>query len=141
MNFYRRFIPHGASLLQPLHVLLSKSSPKELVWSESATAAFSAIKDALAQATLLVHPKVGAPTSIMTSCTAVGAVLQQFIDGQWQPLAYFSKILKLAETRYSAYDRELLAIYMAIKHFRYFIEGRQFYILTDHKPLRELLLS
>lgn len=137
MNFYRRFIPHEASLLQPLHVLLSKSSPKELVWSESATAAFSAIKDALAQATLLVHPKVGAPTSIMTdaSSTAVGAVLQQFIDGQWQPLAYFSKNLKPAETRYSAYDRELLAIYMAIKLFRYFIKGRQFYILTDHKPL------
>ena len=36
---------------------------------------------------------------------------------QWQLLAYFSKNLKPAETRYSPYDRELLAIYMAIKHF------------------------
>ena len=66
---------------------------------------------------------------------AVGAVLQQFIDNRWQPLAYFSKSLTPAETRYSAFDRELLAIYLAIKHFQYFVEGRQFYILTDHKPL------
>lgn len=67
--------------------------------------------------------------------TAVGAVLQQHIAGQWQPLAYFSKALKPAETRYSVFDRELLAIYLAIKHFRYFIEGRQFHVMTDHKPL------
>ena len=69
------------------------------------------------------------------SSTAVGAVLQQCIDEQWQPLAYFSKALKPSETRYSAFDRELLAIYLAIKHFRYFVEGRQFYVVTDHKPL------
>jgi cleavage and polyadenylation specificity factor subunit 1 len=50
-------------------------------------------------------------------------------------LAFFSKGLKPAETRYSTFDRELLAIYLAIKHFRYFLEGRNFHILTDHKPL------
>ena len=48
-------------------------------------------------------------------------------------LSLFS--LKPAETRYSTYDRELLAIYLAIKHFRYFLEGRNFHVLTDHKPL------
>ena len=64
-------------------------------------------------------------------------MLQQRIAGQWQPLAYFSKALGLkpAKNRYSAFDRELLAIYLAIKHFRYFIEGHQFHVLTDHKPL------
>ena len=83
------------------------------------------------------YSKAEAPTCIMTdaSSTAVGAVLQQCIDEQWQPLAYFSKALKPSETRYSAFDRELLAIYLAIKHFRYFVEGRQFYVVTDHKPL------
>ena len=133
MNFYHRFIPNGASLLHPLNLLLSKSSPKTLVWDDTATSAFAAIKDALAEATLLAHPMVGAPTSIMTdtSSIAVGAMLQQYIDGQWQPLTYFSKSLKPSETRYSAFDR----VYLAVKHFRYFIEGRQFYVVTDHKPL------
>ncbi len=45
------------------------------------------------------------------------------------------KKLLPAETRYSTFDRELLAIYLSIKHFRHFVEGRQFHISTDHKPL------
>ena len=40
-----------------------------------------------------------------------------------------------AETRYSTFDRELLAVYLAIKHFCHFLEGRHFHVLTDHKPL------
>ena len=50
-------------------------------------------------------------------------------------LLIFSKKLKPAETRYSTFDKELLAIYLAIKHFRHFVEGRSFCVLTDHKPL------
>ena len=97
----------------------------------------------LAQATLLVHPKPDAPTNIVTDASdvAVGAVLQQLINCEWHPIAYFSKQLKPQETRYSAFDRELLAIYLAIKHFRHFIEGCNFHILTDHKPLTHALSS
>jgi len=137
VNFYRRFIPNAAKLLQPLNILLSKSSPKTLTWNDDAATAFTAVKIALADATLLSHPQLGAPTCIMTdaSDSAVGAVLQQLINGHWQPLAFFSKSLKPSETRYSAFDRELLAIYLAVKHFRHFVEGREFFILTDHKPL------
>ncbi len=47
----------------------------------------------------------------------------------------FSKKMNPAETRYSTFDRELLAVYLAIKHFRHFLEGRDFHVLTDHKPL------
>ncbi len=66
------------------------------------------------------HPEHSAPTCIMTDAseTAVGAVLQQLIAGQWQPLLYFSKALKPAQTHYSAFDRELLVIYLSIKHFQ-----------------------
>ncbi len=46
-----------------------------------------------------------------------------------------------AETRYSAFDKELLAIYLAIQHFRYYLEGRPFHVLTDHKPLTFALNS
>ena len=75
------------------------------------------------------------------SATAVGGVLQQFIEGVWRPLSFFSKLLTPAETRYSAFDRELLAAYLSIKHFRYFVEGRNFTLLTDHKPLTYALSS
>ena len=75
------------------------------------------------------------------SDTAVGAVLQQRIESVWSPLAYFSRKLKPAETKYSMFDRELLAIDLAIKHFQHFLEGRQFSVITDHKPLTFALAS
>ena len=90
VNFYRGFIPNGATILHPL---LSKSTPNTLTWTDATVAAFNSVKEALAEATLLVHPQPGAPTCIMADAfeAAVGAVLQQFIGGQWQPLAYFSQ--------------------------------------------------
>ena len=69
------------------------------------------------------------------SDTAVGAVLQQYVNGTWRPISFFSRKMTPAETRYSTFDRELLAVYLAIKHFRHFLEGRRFHVLTDHKPL------
>jgi hypothetical protein len=55
--------------------------------------------------------------------------------GSWQPLAFYSKKLSGAGTRYSTFDRELLAAFSAVRHFRFLLEGRQFRLLTDHKPL------
>ena len=139
VNFYHRFIPHCAHELQPLHKLLtvSKHKTKDIQWTDETSKAFAAVKQALIQATLLVHPKPEAATNIMSDASdiAVGAVLQQYINNQWCPVAFFSKKLKPAETKYSTFDRELLAAYLAIKHFRHFVEGRQFSITTDHKPL------
>ena len=143
--FYHRFLDHGAKMLQPLNDMLTvtKEGKKELVWDDEATAAFTAVKEALAQATLLSHLVPDAPTSIMAdaSDTAMGAVLQQHIGNGWRLIAYFSKKLKPAETCYSAFDRELLAVYLAIRHFRYFVEGRVFCVLIDHKPLTFTLSS
>jgi hypothetical protein len=50
-------------------------------------------------------------------------------------LAFFSKKLSATEMRYSTFDRELLAAFSAVKHFRFFLEGRPFTLFTDHKPL------
>ena len=114
-----------------------------LHWNINAIEAFQMIKDTLADATLLVHPKSNALTCIMTDASdrAVGAVLQQHIGDLWQPISYFSKKLKPSETKYSTFDRELLAVYLSIKYFRHFVEVRVFHILTDHKPLTYSLSS
>ena len=71
------------------------------------------------------------------SDVAVGALLQHFIEDEWCPIAYFSRKLKAVEMRYSTFDRELLPIYLAIKHFRYIhvLEGRQFYVVINHRSL------
>ena len=147
VNFYHRFIKDAASILAPLNNLLAKKEEKVnaplFVWPESAQKAFDKIKHALAETTLLSHPKPDAEISVMVDASdiAIGAVLQQRGPNNWEPLSFFSRKLKPAETRYSAFDRELLGAYSAIKHFRYFLEGRNFKILTDHKPLTYALSS
>ena len=140
VNYYHRFIPQAATLLAPLNDLLKgakKNSPKPLQWSLSAEDAFSAIKQRLVSLTRLAYPVPHAPTILSTdaSAEAVGAVLQQEVDGELRPVAFFSKRLEPAQRSYSAFDRELLAVYEAVRHFRHFLEGREFHVLTDHKPL------
>ncbi|BHF67897.1 hypothetical protein SprV_0301092600 [Sparganum proliferum] len=119
LNYYRRFIPHCAATLAPLTDLLkSKAKPIEL--SPAAHSAFETAKKALADATLLHHlssdPHAQLILTTDASNSAVGAVLHQ-------------------QTRYSTFSRELLAIYLAIRHFRHLLEGRDFAVHTDHKPL------
>ena len=107
VNFYYRFIPGCADILHPLNDLLSaKDSTKNVQWNDDAISVFVAIKEALANATLLSHPKPDAPTSIVTDASdfAVGAVLQQYINHCWCPIAYFSKKLQPAEMRYSTFN-------------------------------------
>ena len=153
VNYYHRFIPHCAAKLTPLNNLLTAAneghtrlSPKsnfDLKWDKNAESSFSESKQILANATLLVHPDSTAQINITcdASDVAVGGVLQQFLNGRWQPLSFFSKKLNPAETRYSAFDRELLAVYATIKHFRHNLEGRNFFVNTDHKPLTFVMSS
>ncbi|GFO41227.1 Pol polyprotein [Plakobranchus ocellatus] len=69
------------------------------------------------------------------SDVAIGAVLKQYAHGSWEPLAFFSRQLRKPEIKYSTFDRELLCVHLATRHFRYMIKGRQFTVYTDHKPL------
>lgn len=139
-NFYRRFMPHAAEHQAPLQALIvgnKKNDKTPVNWTTEAQNAFEKCKQDLINATCLAHPAPDVELILTTdaSDTAVGAVLQQKIDGQLQPLGFFSKRLTEAQTRYSTYDRELLGIFLAIKHFRFMLEGRIFEIHTDHKPL------
>lgn len=140
LNFYRRFIPHAAEVQAPLHDMLAGPKVKgshPLTWTTEQQEAFEKCKESIALATLLSHPIMNAPIALVTdaSSTALGAVLQQQVEGHWQPLAFFSKKLNKNQRLYSAYDRELLAIYEGVKHYRHMVEGRHFVIFTDHKPI------
>ena len=140
LNFYRRFMPHAAATQAPLHALLAGPRTKgsqPINWTPALSQAFEECKASLSQAAMLDRPDGAAPISLVTdaSTTAMGAVLQQRKQDSWQPQAFFSKKMSTAQQKYSAYDRELLAIYEAVKHFRHMLEARHFMIFTDHKPL------
>lgn len=143
INFYHRFIPNLAKFLVPLHglVVSSVKKPKTFAWNDSHTNAFNKVKQMLTEAVLLVHPKPEGNYSLTTdaSNTAIGAVLHQSVDGNYQPLAFFSRKLNEGQQKYSTFDRELLAVYESIRHFRHWLEGRKFIVFTDHKPLTTAL--
>ena len=63
------------------------------------------------------------------------------MDNIWQTLSFFSKKLSPAEARYIAFDRELLAVYATVRNFRHNLEGRDFFVNTDHKPLTYAMSS
>jgi hypothetical protein len=136
INFYRRFLPAIAGVLKPLTDLL-RGAPKKFLWSSDADAAFTKAKATLVAAVPLSHPAPGAVLSLVedASDTHVGGVLQQLQGCSWQPLAFFSKKLSPTQVRYSTFDRELLAVFSAVRHFRFLLEGCRFRLLTDHKPL------
>ena len=140
VNFYRRFLPNVAAVQAPLNQFLvgaQKNDKREVPWTEEAEKAFNKTKTDLAEATLLSHPSMDAPTRVVSdaSDTQLGGALEQLQRGAWRPLALLSRKFTPAQTRYSAYDRELTAIYESIKAFKHFLEGRDFLIVTDHKPL------
>ena len=94
---------------------------------------------------MLSFPESSSRISITVDAseTAIGAVLQRWdlSANQWVPLGFFSKAFDLRQRKYSAFDRELLAIVLAIKHFRFMVEGQAFTVYTDHKPLTTAIAS
>ena len=116
INFYRRFIPAAAQTMLPLFEALAGKQKR----NESMVEAFKDTKRALAWAMLLTHPRHDAPTSLTTDASdyAIGTVLHQSVNGIMVPLAFFSKKLRTPERKYSTFDRELLALYLGIRHFQ-----------------------
>ena len=71
--------------------------------------------------------------------SGVGGSLNQIIDGEVKPLGFFSRTLNKTQRNYSTFDREQLAIFLTIQHFEYFLDSRDCYVLSDHKPLATAL--
>lgn len=141
INFYHRFINNAATILTPLNKYLAGKKKKDkqpINWTTETEEAFQESKKRLAEATLLAHPLENAKLIMKTdaSSNAMGAVLEQYQAGNWKPLGFYSKKLSETQQKYSTYDRELLAIYSALKFFRHMVEGQDVTIMTDHKPLQ-----
>ncbi len=74
------------------------------------------------------------------NCAEVAASLAALTEDR-QPLAFFSKALHPTERRYSTFGRELLVVYLSVKHSRYCVEGGRLIIIIDHKPLISAMAS
>ncbi|GFQ79038.1 transposon Tf2-6 polyprotein [Trichonephila clavata] len=139
LNFYRRFLPNAAQTQASLHELLKnskKNDKRPVPWTDLTTEAFEKCKDIANAATLNFHsPNQLLSIMVDASDSAIGSVLHTTTSNGQQPRAFYSRKLTPSERKYSTYDRELLAIYATIKHFRHLLEGQNFIIFADHRPL------
>ncbi|GFX01220.1 retrovirus-related Pol polyprotein from transposon 412 [Trichonephila clavipes] len=140
LNIYRRFLPHAVEAQAPLNKLLTnctKNGKRPVPWNEEADTAFMQYKSSLANVATLNYPSPDQQLCLLVdaSNSAVGGALNCLTENGPQPIAFFSRKLSATETKYSTYHRELLALYLAIKHFRHQLEGHNFIIFTDHRPL------
>jgi hypothetical protein len=134
-NYYAKFIPDFSEKAKPLLDL--KKNAKNWNYGEKEEESFQALKRSLCEAPVLKHPDLQKEFLLSTDASgyALGAVLsQEFEDGE-HPIAYASRLLKPEETRYAVIEREAMAIWWAVNHFREYVEGCKFTIYTDHKPL------
>ncbi|GFV27376.1 retrovirus-related Pol polyprotein from transposon 412 [Trichonephila clavipes] len=94
-------------------------------------------KSSLANVATLNYPTPDQQLCLLVDAynSVVGGALNCLTENGPLPIAFFLRKLSAAETKYGTYDRELLAIYLAIKHFRHQLEGHNFIISTDHRPL------
>jgi len=129
VNFYCQFIPKATDLQAPLHDVLKGPRVKgsqSVQWTPELEEAFTACKENLATATLLAHPHPGACLGLFTdaSSQSIGACLQQLVDDNWQPIAFFSKKMSVKQGAWPVYYRELLASYESVKYFRHIVEAQ-----------------
>ena len=126
-----------SEIVRPIFALLSphKYLKKAIEWTKDVDDAFQKVLNKLCSPVTLAFPVENAPTYLAADASnvATGAVLHQKIDGESRPFAFFSRAFNKAQLKYSVFDKELTVMYMAVKHFKYFLKGRSSKIVTDQK--------
>ena len=150
LNFYRASLPKTepseehpqprapAEVLDPLYKLATakitnSSFKKEWDSDKKFQSAFDTAKKLLVNAVMINHPVPSAPLALTTDASnyCLGAALDQWVDGAWRPLGFWSKMLRPSQQKYTTYLRELLAIKLSMRHFDPEINGRRLTIYTD----------
>jgi hypothetical protein len=110
---------------------------------EEGKQAFQRQKDAFLQVLILSHFERGRKTHVEVDASggAISGILSQLVPNdarvlQWKPVDFYSRKLIQAEYNYDTHDQELLAIVKSLEHWRHYLEGEKFEVLTDHHNLK-----
>lgn len=134
VNYLSKFVPHFSNLTEPLRNI--QKSDSDFVWSPSCQDAFDRIKQKIISAPVLQYFDPTKHTVIQTDASSKG--LGSCLMQNGLPIAFASRALTDAETRYAQIEKELLAIVFACEKFAYYVYGRQVEVQSDHKPLESL---
>jgi hypothetical protein len=131
LNFYRNHIHDVSNILAPVYQLLSPK--RKFVWGREHEDALEKVKTLLRERFTFKRVDVSLPFEMYTDASqdAVGAVLMQ----REGIVGFFSKRLSSTERRYGTFDRETLAIVLALQYFRVWILWQKIAVFSDHKSL------
>jgi len=131
-NYYRIYVQDFSTIAHPLYALLKKDVA--WTWSDEAQEAFNTLKEKLSEFPILRRPDFNKVFILHTDLSAlgIGAILGQLDEeGKEYVIAYASRSNK-AESNYSSYEGECLAVVWVVIHFRPYLYGTNFTLYTDH---------
>ena len=139
VNQFKKIIPDLASICFPFRSILKKDVIWN--WSEEHEKAFKRVNEEVRKVLELTHFKRNKPLRIICDASkqGLGAVLQQCEENRWKPIAYASRFLSKLESKYSIIELELLVVVWSIEHFKNYVYGVAFGIVSDHKALQSVL--
>lgn len=140
VNYYRKFIPDCANIMQPLTDLTKKNAKTIITWNEELEVTFNKLKTALASKPILKLPDVEKEFIVRTDASnkAIGCVLLQEHENVMHPVAYASKKLNEREKKYAVEEKEALALIWGVQKFNRYLYGKEFLMETDHLGLQYL---
>jgi hypothetical protein len=142
-NYYRRFIPHYAELMEPITKLLKKNH--KFNWGNNQKESLSKVKLAMTNPPLLTYPDKNQVQILTTDASGVGlgAILSQSPNGSENDekvIAYASKSLNEGQRKWAAVHSEAYAIIWGVKYFRHYLAGsRKFILYTDNSAVKFIL--
>ena len=135
INYLARYLPKLSEVMQPLNELTHKNVA--WTWNANHERAFNKLKTMLTEAPVLTYFDQNKKIVLQTDASARGLGATMMQDGK--PIAYASRGLSDAETRYSVIEKEMLAIVFALEKWNQFTFGREVLVYTDHKPLEAIV--
>ena len=139
-GYYRRYIPNFSTISVPLSDLTKNNHPDIIEWTNDCQKVFDTLKRLLTSQPTLAPPDYNKPFIVHTDASdrGIGAVLSQG-EGQLEhPIAFYSRKLLPREQKYSAMEKEGLAVVDACRHYLPYLVGRHFTICTDNRALHFL---
>lgn len=140
LNYYRKFLPNLATILNPLNELLQVK--RKWKWSKDCTVAFQKAKELLTTSNVLIHYDPTLPVRMAADASAygIGAVISHvLLNGEEKPIAFASRTLSASERNYAQLEKEALALVFGVRRFHQYLYGRKFTMVTDHRPLTTIL--
>ena len=139
-NYYRRFVHKYTSIVHPMQRLTRDDVKWD--WSSACQEAFEKLKEKLCTAPILAYPDFGKTfkLEIDASGLGLGAVLsQKGADNRDHVIGYWSRGVPKRKAPYTSTEKECMALHHSIKHYRPYLWGKRFEIVTDHNALKWLM--